>query len=372
MEKTTGELVLTEMDTYLSANMSAETESENALPFETLDEYSTDPLQFADVTAKLFLKVSAVFDLAVKYNRHSSEYLKSCTQLEKGIKYLGSSCLQKYALEQKKHTFPELAKLNTTNLYIMASIHFQKIDRALTEYMEQKKAVDDALLDMEYRYYHLMERLRATEVKIRSYDHKLFYGQEDYKPVAHGLAFSEKSWTKDLHKNDEPLAFQQARAFSVNSEIRNQKSEIGSENEEGRLKNEENSSEQVSEKEEMHREQFSRTDSHRHVADELKKDSDNSSISVPEQAEPDLQSQEIVKQVKNETPEKDTETTEKEVPLCVRILQQAAFRSRLRNLDYLAFTEKEMRLLTADPLFYEIEPKMAAEMRQALEEHDSG
>ena len=363
MEKTTGEMMLTEMNTFLSANASAETESENALPFETLDEYSTDPLQFADVTAKLFQKVSAVFDLAVKYNRHSSEYLKSCTQLEKGIKYLGSSCLQKYALEQKKHTFPELAKLNTTNLYIMASIHFQKIDRALTEYMEQKKAVDDALLDMEYRYYHLMERLRATEVKIRSYDHKLFYGQEDYKPVAHGLAFSEKSWTKDLHKNDEPLAFQRARAFSVNAD--------GIVNAERRMQKEELSAPVVSENEEMHREQFSRTDSHRHVADEMRKEI-NTSISAPEQADDDLQSQNVVKQVENKGPEKDTETTEKEVPLCVQILQQAAFRSRLRNLDYLAFTEKEMRLLTADPLFYEIEPKMAAEMRQALEEHDSG
>ena len=360
MEKTTGELMLTEMNTFLSANASAETESENALPFETLDEYNTDPLEFADVTSKLFQKVSAVFDLAVKYNRHSSEYLKSCTQLEKGIKYLGSSCLQKYALEQKKHSFPELGKLNTANLYIMASIHFQKIDRALTEYMDQNNSVDDALLDMEYRYYHLMERIRATEVKIHNYDNKLYYGREDYNPVVHGLAFSKKSWTKDIHEKDEPLAFQRARAFSVNAD--------GIVNAERRTQKEELSAPVVSENEEMHREQFSRTDSHRHVADEMRKEI-NTSISAPEKADDDLQLQNVVKQVENEGPE---ETTEKEVPLCVRILQQAAFRSRLRNLDYLAFTEKEMRLLTADPLFYEIEPKMAAEMRQALVEHDSG
>ena len=216
MAQTNGELLITETDEYLRKNENepVSADADTALPFEVIDEYLDDPAGFNDVCAKLFTKVQSVFDLAVKYNRHSSDYLKSLAQLEKGIKYLGGSCLQKYALEQKKHSFPELAQLNTANLYTMTAVHFNKIDKALTEYMDQHQTVDDALLDMEYRYYHLMERLRATEVKIHNYNYRLYSEHEDYDPVIHGLAFSEKSWTKSTHEHDEPMAFQRARAFT--------------------------------------------------------------------------------------------------------------------------------------------------------------
>ena len=56
----------------------------------------------------------------------------------------------------------------------------------------------------------------------------------------------------------------------------------------------------------------------------------------------------------------------------MQILEQVAMRSRIQGLDYLGFTEREMRLLIADPLFDVIEPEMAEEMRQALAEADSG
>jgi hypothetical protein len=46
--------------------------------------------------------------------------------------------------------------------------------------------------------------------------------------------------------------------------------------------------------------------------------------------------------------------------------------SRLHNLDYLPFTEKEMRFLAADPLFAEIEPRLAEQIRVALQKHDGG
>jgi hypothetical protein len=148
MAQIDGKELLADMDSYLSETAPAEAEAETALPFETLDEYLSDPQEFEDVTAKLLKKVSAVFDLAAKYNRHSPEYLKSCAQLEKGIKYLGSACLMKYALVQHKYPQPMLAELNTANLYTMAAVLFNKLDRALTEYMEEKQAVDDALLEI--------------------------------------------------------------------------------------------------------------------------------------------------------------------------------------------------------------------------------
>ena len=390
MEKTTGELMLTEMNTYLSANASAEAEPENALPFETLDEYNTDPLKFADVTAKLFQKVTAVFDLAVKYNRHSSEYLKSCAQLEKGIKYLGSSCLQKYALEKKNHTFSELGQLNTANLYTMASIQFNKIDRALSEYMEQKQTVDDGLLDMEYRYYHLMERIRATEVKIFNYDIKRCYEQEDYSPVVHGLAFSEKSWTKNIHKTDEPMAFQRARAFSSKSEIGNRKSEIrdqksevedsasilnlntqDSVDEKDRIENETTSAVQTSENEGVQREQFSKRETRSSIKEQVIGESCNQTVT----GESSL-NEAFVSDKKQKSPISTEQTKDREVsqqvPNFIKILRRVVMRSRQNNLDYLGFTEEEMRQLNTDPEFARFQPELAAEIRKALEEHDTG
>ena len=63
---------------------------------------------------------------------------------------------------------------------------------------------------------------------------------------------------------------------------------------------------------------------------------------------------------------------EEEIPQCIRILEQVTMRSRIRGLDYLGFTEKEMRLLAFDPIFDDFQPEMAAEMRRALAELDSG
>ena len=362
MAQTNGELLITETDEYLRKNENApdSADADTALPFEVIDEYLDDPAGFNDVCAKLFTKVQSVFDLAVKYNRHSSDYLKSLAQLEKGIKYLGGSCLQKYALEQKKHVFPELAELNTANLYTMTAVHFNKIDRALTEYMDQHQAVDDALLDMEYRYFHLMERLRATEVKINNYDNKRIYEKEDYDPVIHGLAFSDKSWTKRAHEHDKPMAFQRARAFSVPqcsvvcdqgsdqvSSVRDQLSMVGGQTEIN------------AENEGMVREQFSRKE-----ADSSQPPADNNQTPDTSHQQPSVSDMIPVEDIRD--------LPEVEIPQCIRILEQVTMRSRIQGLDYLGFTEKEMRLLAFDPIFDDYQPEMAAEMRRALAEVDTG
>lgn len=214
-----GDKLLSEMDQFLTdeaqKNASAETADE-ALPFETIDDYSTAPVEFGEMTQKLMVKVDAVFDLAVKYNRHSSAYLKSCTKLEKGITYLARCCRTKYALEICKHQYPELGQLTTDKLYRMASFHYRKIDRALTEYIEQKQDVSDELIDMQFRYFNLLDRLRATEVKIRHDDNNYYSDHVNYDAVIHGLAFSPDSWTRTIHRehNDQPAAFHRARAFS--------------------------------------------------------------------------------------------------------------------------------------------------------------
>ncbi len=372
MEQTNGELLIVDTDKYLSENTPVETDAESTLPFEVIDDYIDDPVGFGDVTGKLFSKVRSIFDLAVKFNRHSSEYLKSLAQLEKGIKYLGSSCLQKYALEQKKHTFPDLGQLNTVNLYTMTAIQFNKIDRALTEYMNEHHSVNDALLDMEYRYYHLMERLRATEVKIHNYDKKRYSDNEDYDPVIHGLAFSEKSWSKSAHEHDEPMAFQRARAFSFpqDSGFSGQGSDqVPGAGDQGLVIS--GPTDITSDHEGMVREQLSRK------TVESDQGTDRVSVVSSQQAserdQPELCGTVTDDEYSKMMPIEDFDNfSEDKLPQCMRIMEQAAMRSRVQGLDYLGFTESEIRFLAEDPLFDVIDPEMAADIRKKLAEYDSG
>ena len=214
------EKLLSEMDQFLTdeaQNNAAEAAADDALPFESIDDYSTAPVDFSEMTVKMMHKVDAVFDLAVKYNRHSSRYLKTCTRLEKGISYLARCCRTKYVLENHKHVFPELEQLSTEKLYRMASFHFRKIDRALTEYMEQKQDISDELLDMQFRFFNLLDRLRATEVRIYHDDKNRYADNENPDLEIHGKAFSSESRTRWIHQEHKtkPAAFNRAAAFSL-------------------------------------------------------------------------------------------------------------------------------------------------------------
>ncbi|MBQ6518369.1 MAG: hypothetical protein IJI14_06595 [Anaerolineaceae bacterium] len=349
MAGTNGEKLLNELNEFLNDdvkdNAASGEENDSALPFETIEEYIGVPNGFSDVTAKVLKKVTAVFDLAVKYNRHSSDYLKSCSQLEKGIKFLGTSCLIKFALEQKKHVFPELGQLNTANLYTMASIHFNKIDRALTEYMEQKQTVNDALLDMEFRYYHLMERIRATEVKLHTYRDKLIIGEPDYNPLIHGLAFTEKSWTRSIHEHDEPMPFQRARAFSAsNSQLPAADMPAAG------------SQQSV-------------------VNDQL---SDNDGVMSPDKDEEKSLLTPHSSLLTENTPDSSLLTDNipliTEPPAYIDILINAMKRAAEAGEEEgtITFTNEEMRQLVKDQDFCDFEPEMAAQMRKIIAEIDSG
>ncbi len=296
MEQSDDKKMIAEMDEFLADDAqtcaAVAADPDDGLPFESIDSYSTNPIGFENMSLKMLNKVEAVFDLAVMYNRHSSKYLKKCAQLEKGIKYLGTLCYTKHALERKKQTFPSLGQLTTEKLYCMASFHFEKLDRALTEYMEQKHDIDDALLDMQFRYFSLLERIRSTEVKLHKYDDCLYNGQENYDPVINGFAFSEKSWTKSCHdKEHEAPAFRHSPAFPVPAEVkimgaadkpclpqenkgfRGQDSGVRDSDPED--KNAENEPELMNEAceenaKEMHREQFSKAESRRSVSEQMR------------------------------------------------------------------------------------------------------
>ena len=247
------EKLVNEIDGMLS-DAAESSSAEAALPFEAFEDYSTDPVSFNDQSKLMLDKVDALFNLAVKYNRRSSQYLKACGHLEQGIKYLASGCVTKIALERNNHKLPDLGQLTTDKLFRMASYHYRKIDRALSEYIQEKQGeVDEALLDMEFRYYNLLNRLRMTEVRIHNLDiNWCFDDKKNYDPLIGGLAFSKDSWTRSVNRNLEPASFQSARSFSplkTNEEGKRKNEELKASaceqqaadagNEEGRMKNEE-------------------------------------------------------------------------------------------------------------------------------------
>ena len=373
MTQVNGEKLMNEMNGFLNDAAKENSDAEIALPFEAFEDYSTNPVSFNEQSKLMLQKVDAVFDLAVKYNRRSSQYLKACGQLEQGIKYLASGCMTKIALEAKKHELPDLGQLSTEKLFRMTSYHYRKIDRALSEYIREKNGeVDDALLDMEFRFYNLLNRLRSTEVKIHDYNEKRYRGEEDYSPVVGGLAFTEKSWNRSFNEEHiEPASFQRARAFSGISEIGNQKSEITNGqgpvssgqvtadsslqpvdggNEEGRIKNEEN--------------EVSDNTSHSSLQTPTFSEAADSSLQTPHYDEVSNTSEAELKHITEYSPYLD-------------ILKNAVMRApqdpaHPDQIVY-SFTTEEMILLSKDKEFAEVFPDMAADIRaEVIKMYGSG
>ena len=219
MEKTDG--LFEEMSAFLTEDAAAseagtKDPDDDGLPYESFEDFSTEPVEFGELAERMLHKVENLFDLTAVFNRHSEKYLKACVLLEKGIKFLGSACLTKIALEHREYTFPDLSQLSTMKLYRMASFNYRKLDAALTEKLEKGNDLYPELLDMEFRYFNLLRRLRSTETKIYNYHLKKYYGEENYDPVVAGNAFTKQSWTKGYTQDrEEAPAFRSAPAFPI-------------------------------------------------------------------------------------------------------------------------------------------------------------
>ena len=360
MAEMNGEKLMNEIDGFLNAAES-DSSAEAAQPFEAFDAYSTDPLTFNDQSKLMLDKVDAVFNLAVKYNRHSSQYLKACGKLEQGIKFLASGCLTKIALEMHNYELPDLGQLTTDKLFRMTSYHFRKIDRALSESIQQNDGeVDDDLLDMQFRYYNLLNRLRVTEVRIHNYHSKYYFDdKKNYDPVVNGLAFSEKSWNSMANEHLEPASFQKARAFTalqiagVNASGAGKKAE----NEEGRSKNEEVASDSIGQQ--LWNEEG-----------RMKKEEAGSDSS-------DLQSKDSVMDTENAVQESDPlhsehSTLHTAAPAYLETLLNALKRGQEAGdpESTILLTEEEMHQLLQDSEFCRFEPEMAENLRRIV--NDSG
>ena len=177
-KKNKREGLLERMDSFLSEavvpSAADPTEPEETeLPFESLDDYSTDPIGFEEIADMVCTKVKAFFSLSVKYNHRSSKYLEACGFLERGIKYLGSCCLTGVLLKKKGHELPKLEDLSTHWLYGMVSFNIRKLNRTVDEELATAGTIPSRWLDMQFRYINLAERLKSTEKKIYEYPDKI-------------------------------------------------------------------------------------------------------------------------------------------------------------------------------------------------------
>ncbi len=211
------EELLNEMNEFISETDASSVSDDDGLPFEPADAFSTDPVDFIEMSERLMGKVENIFDLTRIYNRHSAKYLKACALLERGIKRLGSLCVTKYAMEENDSVqFPELKQLTTQKLYRMASFNFRKLDTALTEKLEKGNDLYPELTDMVFRYFNLLQRLRATERNIYNYHQNRYFGTPNWNPLIEGKAFSKKSWSKRYtSEKEEAPVFRAAPAFPI-------------------------------------------------------------------------------------------------------------------------------------------------------------
>ena len=349
-----GGKLVDEMNTFLekdvSTSVDAAASEDDALPFETIDDYSTDPLSFSDMSLSMLKRVETLFDLAVKYNRRSSQFLKYCGQLEKGIRYLGSCCLTKNALETKNNvSFPELGQLSTGKLYRMTSFHYRKIERALNEYLAEKGETNDSLLDMQFRYFNLLQRLRSTETKIYNHDFNFTFGKKDYDPIVNGLAFSEKSWSKGVHWREKPAVFRQAASLPMLAEPGLEMKTVSG----------------LCEPESGNEDPETVANVLPETAEEPQSHSENEKSDSREEESLDN----ILPALTADScqPEDD----DSDLPESMKILNRVVERSQKNGDGALDITPEELKFLAEDPVFAEIDPELAADFRSILMEADS-
>lgn len=211
-----GEKILNELNTFemnaVQAVPDQKSEDED-LPYESLEDYSTDPIGFEEMSEMVSTKVKTFFSLSAKYNHRDPKYLEVCGFLERGIKYLAGCCLTAVLLKKKGHELPKLEDLTTHWLYGIVSFNIRKLNRTVDEELSGAREIPAKWLDMQFRYINLAERLKSTETKI--FEYACFCGMNGEKYVEHALMFSEKAWNRhEVKKYVRKPDFRLAPAFS--------------------------------------------------------------------------------------------------------------------------------------------------------------
>lgn len=136
-------------------------------PAETVDDFSTDPIEFEDAAGTLVEDMDVLFNMTAVYNRRSPRFLSTSAKLLDLFKDLAGCCVAKAALEKKGVKMQGLEVLSIPDIFRMASFNFRKCHAAFTELSMQPDTVNcRAVLDLERRWFGMLERLHSTQEKI--------------------------------------------------------------------------------------------------------------------------------------------------------------------------------------------------------------
>ena len=138
------------------------------LPLEEPDMFSTDPLDFEESTLALLEDVQEIYEYTQILNRFSDKYQKVSWALAKGLVKLASCCVTKAVLEKKGFRFPKIETLEIPSLFCVAAFNFRKCHTAIKETTNKNYLMWARLIEIEFGWHSLYERLIATEEKIRN------------------------------------------------------------------------------------------------------------------------------------------------------------------------------------------------------------
>ena len=137
------------------------------LPFEDKLYFSRDRISLNEMTEALIEDLQKLDSHACAYNRFAEKYLNATRRLEKLAGYLGS-CALTMAIREKQGELAAYDAQDILNmLFAYASYHFRKTHDAIGKTTVNNSDFWFGLLDMETRWYVLVQRLEATEKKIR-------------------------------------------------------------------------------------------------------------------------------------------------------------------------------------------------------------
>lgn len=138
----------------------------DGLSREPFGAFSFDPISFEEMASSMLTDVNKLNSFAVIYNRYSESYLDISRRLEKTVSELSSCCITKAVLEKKGIRFTGLDDLRLDRLYRMISFNFRKTHAAIQGTANNNRPFWLHMLDMEFKWYNLAKRLKATAEKI--------------------------------------------------------------------------------------------------------------------------------------------------------------------------------------------------------------
>ena len=136
------------------------------LDYEAPELFDYEGLSFEEMAEAISEDVIQMHCIAAIRSRFSEGYLELSRLLERGISELASCCVTKAAFEKQGVQFKGLKDLDLSRYYGIVSGHFRKCHAAITETTYNNQQFWRQMLDMEFRWYNLAKRLKATEDRI--------------------------------------------------------------------------------------------------------------------------------------------------------------------------------------------------------------